>query len=170
MCSILLFFYITHGIIMAYIDFAKDQYGNNPVLEHLRELRNQANAKDEQAIWLLARISRAMEFIRRHGIPDSLTRTLVANDDMNLPFTLVEPVKKLIHQKPFLELRVNKPSRTGAYRAIFFPYMHEENQILIFTNYVIKNDTSSLAFDRIVEEAQAMLPYFLKNPSNYINI
>lgn len=95
-----------------------------------------------------------MEFIRRHGILDSLMKTLVANDDMNLPFTLVEPVKKLTYQEPFLELRVNRPNLTGAYRAIFFTYMYKKNQILIFTNYVIKNDTSSLGFDRIVEEAQ----------------
>lgn len=153
---------------MVYIEFAYDGNGKQPVLDHLKELRQKATRGDQDAIWLLSRITRAFRFIQRHGIPASLGQTLIDNDDDGLPFTLVNPVKELVHHRPLLELRVNKPRRAGAYRAIFFPFDFEGNQILVFTRSVIKQSTSSTDFETIIHETELMMPDFNRNPSKYI--
>ncbi|MED4955941.1 hypothetical protein ABEO75_09615 [Paenibacillus macerans] len=162
--------YITCDIFMAFIEFAFDENGKQPVLDHLMQLRQQAATGDSDAVWLLARIARALNFIQRHGIPGSIGQTLIANDDSGFPLTLVDPVKELVYHQPLLELRVNKPRRTGAYRAIFFPFEHIGNQILVFTHSVIKQSTASPDFEAIVQETKAMLPDFNQNPSKYIHL
>lgn len=150
--------------------YAMSEHGNRPVYDELRELARLVRQGDLEAAWLLPRILRSIAFAERHGIPDSLLRTLVANDDKGSPFTLVEPVKALKHHQPLIELRVNKRNRGGAFRAIFFPFEYEGEQFLIYTRSVIKQNTSSADFEQAVNETKAMLPDFLANPSKYINL
>lgn len=153
------------------IEFASDlQTGNRPVLDHLNNLRTLVQAKDADASWILPRIVRALDFTRRHGVPGSLNRQLMDVDDVGAPFTLTEPVKALKHHPPIHELRVNKKDRGGAFRALFFPYPFEGDQILVFTRSVMKQDTSDQDFDIAVSETEAMLPDFLNDPSKYINL
>ena len=153
---------------MAITKFAMTEHGNRPVYDELESLSYLMRQGDATASWLLPRILRAIAFAERHGIPDSFFRTLVDNGNDGLPFTLVEPVKALKHHRPLIELRVNKPNRGGAYRAIFFPFEYEGEQFLIYTRSVIKQNTSSAEFDLAVQETEAMIPNFLSNPGKYI--
>ncbi|SCW68412.1 hypothetical protein SAMN04487970_102838 [Paenibacillus tianmuensis] len=161
--------YIAHGIIMAVIEFALDEHGQQPVLNHLNMLRAQAQAGDLDALWILPRITRAMSFVSRHGIPDSLDKLLSDTDDNGVAFTLAKPVKELVHHHPLLELRVNRQGY-GAFRAIFFVHKHEGQQILVFTRSILKQSKSSIAFDIVVHETEAMFSDFKINPGKYINL
>ncbi|MBE3650830.1 hypothetical protein [Paenibacillus polymyxa] len=154
---------------MVYIEFAKDNSGQRPVLNELERLRKQAAANNPEAIWLLQRITRALQFAQRYGIPEALIHNLISEDDVGIPFTLVQPVKALKSHQPLYELRVNQKNRKGAFRAIFFTHIFEGNQILVFTYSVMKMKTSSPEFDRMVELTERMIPDFLKDPSKYIN-
>lgn len=163
-------FDITHDIFMAITKFAMTENSNRPVYDELEYLSYLMRQGDATASWLLPRILRAIAFAERHGIPDSFFKTLVENDNDGIPFTLVEPVKALKYHPPLIELRVNKPNRRGAYRAIFFPFEYKGEQFLIYTRSVIKQDTSSAEFDLAVQETEALIPDFLSNPSKYIHL
>jgi hypothetical protein len=153
---------------MAIIEFALDQHGQKPVLNHLNILKTQAQAGDADALWILPRITRALNFAGRHGIPDAIDKIFTDTDDDGVVFTLAKPVKELVHHRPLLELRVNRKGY-GAFRAIFFPFVYEGQQVLVFTRSVLKQQTSSVDFDNAVQDTEVMLPDFLINPFNYIN-
>lgn len=152
------------------IEFAKNDLGKQPVLEHLYQLEHQASTqKDANVTLLLKRLVRALEFVRRHGVPDSVDKLLTDVDNEGIPFTLANPVKALKHHPPIHELRVNVQG-FGAYRALFFPYDHAGHQYLVFTRSVVKASTSDPAFDAAIRDTVAMLPDFIKNPRKYINL
>ncbi|WP_144028503.1 hypothetical protein [Paenibacillus ferrarius] len=57
---------------MATIEFALDEDGQKPVLNHLNILKAQAQSGDQDALWILPRITRALNFASNHGIPDAV--------------------------------------------------------------------------------------------------
>jgi len=154
---------------VAIIEFVRDEFGQQPVLNHLNALKALSAANDPDATWIMQRISRALKFVALHGIPSAIQPVFSDTDDAGNPFTLAQPVKQLIHHRPILELRVNKQGY-GAFRALFFPYEHLGQQILVFTRSVLKSGTSDPAFDLAVAETEAIIPDFMINPKKYINL
>jgi len=151
------------------IEFAQNEHGQKPVLDHLNALVALARARNADALWILPRIRRALGFVQRHGVPGSVGQNLSEVDDWGIPFTLAQPVKTLDFHPPIHELRVNRKGY-GAFRALFFPYDHRGDQYLVFTQSVLKSDTSDPAFDAAVSATEAFLPEFLKDPRKYITL
>jgi hypothetical protein len=152
---------------MTRIEFANDLVaGNKPVLEHLRTLKEQAITQPSM-MHMYVRILRAMRFVSIWGIPSAIGMDLIGEEN-GLPFT-IKPVKTLVHHSPLLELRVNWQG-IGAFRAIFFPLIHNNDQFLVFTRSVIKQSTSDPAFKQIISDTTTMLPDFYVDPKKYINL
>jgi hypothetical protein len=153
----------------AKIEFARNEHGQQPVLDHLYELKALSEAKDLDATWMLQRITRAFRFISFHGIPNAIQPSYSDTDDAGIPFTLAQPVKELIHHRPIFELRVNRQGY-GAYRALFFPFDHQGQQILVFTRSVLKSTRSCAEFDQAITMTQEMIPSFITYPRKFINL
>jgi hypothetical protein len=155
--------------VAIHIDFAKAADGTEPVLNHLQILATLAGQHDPDASWILPRIRRALDFAKRYGVPAALYRNEEGLSEDGIPYTLAQPVKALDYHPPIHEIRVNKQGY-GAFRALFFPYEYEGDQILVFTFSVLKAAKSDPAFDAAIAATEAMLPDFEKDPGKYITL
>lgn len=160
--------YIVSDIIMAIIEFMKNQTdGSKPVLVLLNHLKERAQSSSDDA-QLLSLIIRGMEFLEKHGLPVSLGKYFVSTRDDGGLFTILL-AKELKYHRPLLEFRMNWLG-TGAFRVVFFEFESKGNQILVFSRATIKQETSSKEFEDCIKETEALLPDFLDYPEKYISL
>ncbi len=64
-------------------------------------------------------------------------------------------------------MRINL--RPAAFRAIFFPFNRKDKpQVLFFTHAMIKTQTSSSTFEKLIEQSEIIVHDFFEDPKKYL--
>ncbi|MFS0690432.1 hypothetical protein AB1K89_14455 [Sporosarcina sp. 179-K 8C2 HS] len=101
------------------------------------------------------------------GIPANKELIMVGEDENGHKRTF-RLFKELTCNRPLNEIRVNR-RKPGAFRAIFFEYEYEGEQLLLFTKAVIKKgDPNPPEFQTAIRESERLYDKFLQNPDKYI--
>ena len=148
------------------IIFVEDE-GKSQVAETLLQLQKDS-LTDSDKEQLLVYVTRAFLYLKAVGIPSALNQFFVTKrmDEGNYTILIA---KKLRNHRPLLEFRVNWRG-AGAFRAIFFEYLSEHAQVLVFYKAMIKETTYSDQFEQMIQEAKAFRFRFLDNPEKYIHV
>lgn len=120
---------------------------------------------------LTAVLARALaKYIRQLtnvGVPPNKQLMMVGKED-NGDLRTFNLLKPLTSQYPLNEFRINR-STLGAFRAIFFEYNYEGEQLLIFTKSVLKQgDPNPPEFQAAMRESEALFVKFHENPNLYL--
>lgn len=148
------------------IEFLPDKYGNEPVLNLIKEIRGKVNT-DPDMMQLFKFIMRGLEFLEAHGL-GAIERYFVDETEGGRPYT-IQLVKELRNHVPLLEFRVNWKN-AGAFRCLFFEHRTDNMQLFLMVNAILKQTTYSEDFERIAVEAEELYHDFRKNPEKYIDL
>ncbi|MEN1990846.1 hypothetical protein [Paenibacillus hubeiensis] len=148
------------------IEFIKLPDGTQPVLWLLNDIRQKATS-DPDMMQMLKLIANGLVFLKNHGMPLAKQQYFVDELEDGRPYT-IRLIKELRDHVPLFEFRVNWKS--GAFRLIFFEYIHGNVQILVMTKAVIKYETYSEEFEKIADESDRLYAAFTRNPEQYINL
>lgn len=141
------------------IEFLEDKHENQQVIDLIHEIATKAQTNEEYRE-IAKRIAQVFTHLQAVGVPPKHLRTINGTNSDGYTITLVDIVKELDHHKPLLETRINWPP-VGAFRAIFFYDTDSRgNQTLYFTKAVIKDKTTSQAFEDIAAESEQMMNDF----------
>ncbi|MDN4617648.1 hypothetical protein QCD85_06030 [Paenibacillus sp. PsM32] len=146
--------------------FFKDQQGKIAVQDCIQELIRQSEYNDDLE-HLVALILKGLQFLRTYGIPYAIHEFFSTLRDDGSIYS-IRIVKELKYHPPLLEFRVNWRG-AGAFRAVFFEYRLEDTQLLVFTQALVKNQTHSLDFERIVAISRAQYRSFINSPEKYMS-
>jgi hypothetical protein len=138
---------------------------SRPVLDLINQIEVEAQG-DAGMLQLYKFIIRGLEILENHGLDNALKNYLYGTREDGKPYT-IKIAKELRNHIPLIEFRVNWTG-TGAFRAIFFEYVHSKKQILIFTRAVVKQATYDPDFERIARESETIYHDFMANPEKYI--
>lgn len=139
--------------------------GSSPVLALMNQLEMEGQINSD-ALQVYRLIVRGFEFLEIYGLDYSLKNFLNGILEDGRPYT-IRLVKMLRDHVPLVEFRVNW-NGIGAFRAVFFEYVRNELQILVFPRAIIKQATYDPEFERIVVEAKTIYDDFLQSPEKYI--
>ncbi|RAU97947.1 hypothetical protein [Paenibacillus sp. YN15] len=136
-----------------------------PVDDLLFDMEQQSK-KDPGVRQLYKLIVRGLEVLEHHGLDFALREYLVETREDGKPYT-IKLAKELRDHVPLIEFRVNWVG-TGAFRAVFFEYVRDNTQILIFPRAIVKQATYDPEFERIVAETESIYQDFCEFPEKYI--
>ncbi|WP_187377789.1 hypothetical protein [Paenibacillus senegalimassiliensis] len=143
----------------------KDEDEKPQVKLFLQKLIRQAET-DVAYAQLVELIFQALEFLEKRGLSHSIREFFTTSIRSDSLYS-IRVVKELENHPPLLEFRVNWRG-VGAFRAIFFRYMDDDVEVLVFTQAVLKNASFSLAFEQIVKVSEKQYLAFIKSPEKYI--
>jgi hypothetical protein len=153
---------------MATITFLPDHEGNKKALQFIDDIRKKALQGNKYYEELLVYIVRGFDHLRQYGVnpeyPDTFFTTSKIGETSIITFQLTKPLR---YHPPLWEMRINL--RPSAFRAVFFPFKKgDDSQILFFTHAMLKTQTSSLAFGKLIEESEKIVQDFFANPRKYL--
>lgn len=151
---------------MATIIYLKDN-GESQVAKHIADIARMGNQGDSNARALAKYIRQGLTQLSNVGVPPNKQLMMVGKED-NGDLRTFNLLKPLTSQYPLNEFRINR-STPGAFRAIFFEYNYEGEQLLIFTKSVLKQgDPNPPEFQVAMRESEALYVKFHENPNLYL--
>jgi len=145
-----------------------DDNGKSQVVAQITDIADMGKQGDSDAKTLAKYIRQGLAQLSKVGVPSNKKLVMVGkeeNGDLRT-FNLLKPLTYCRY--PLNEFRVNR-SIPGAFRAIFFEYEYEGEQLLIFTKSVLKQgDPNPPEFQSAIRESEILYEKFHKNPKLYL--
>lgn len=152
---------------MATIIYLEDN-GVSEVAQLIREIALQGIEGDGDAQHLARYIRQGLDLLESVNVPPNKRLQAIFEEDSGdkRTFQLLKSLKKT----PLLEFRVNR-SVPGAFRAIFFEYEYEGEELLVFTKALLKQgDPNPSELQQKIEESYKIYIDFCKNPNKYLDL
>lgn len=152
---------------MATIIYLKEN-GESQIITEITNIAHMGIAGDSDAKELAKFIRQGLQRLSNVGVPSD-KRLIMVSEEENGDLRTFQILKELRHCKyPLNEFRINR-STPGAFRAIFFEYEHEDEQLLIFTKAVLKQgDPNPPEFQAAIRESEILYEKFHQNPNQYL--
>lgn len=152
---------------MATIIYLEDN-GERQVETQITDIAYMGIRGDSDAKALGKYIRQGLTQLSKVGVPSN-KRLMMFGEEENghlRTFHLLKPLTSCRY--PLNEFRVNR-STPGAFRAIFFEYEYEGEQLLIFTKSVLKQgDPNPPEFQTAIRESEVLYEQFHENPNLYL--
>ncbi|SFD03457.1 hypothetical protein SAMN05443252_1177 [Bacillus sp. OV322] len=135
-------------------------------IENIAQMGIEGNADAQQ---IAKYIRQGLTQLTNLGIPPNKKMIMIGEEPNGHPrtFNLLKDIVGI--HRPLLEFRINR-STPGAFRAIFFCFDFEDEQLLIFTQAVLKQgDPNPPEFQKAVRKSVQMYDEFLKDPMKYLS-
>lgn len=144
-----------------------DDNGESQVVTQITNIAHMGNQGDSDAKALAKFIRQGLTQLSKVGVPSNKQLMMVGEEE-NGDLRTFHLLKPLTCRYPLNEFRVNR-STPGAFRAIFFEYEYEGEQLLIFTKSVLKQgDPNPPEFQIAIRESEILYKKFHKNPKLYL--
>lgn len=141
--------------------------GERQVAQHIADIARMGNEGDSNARVLAKFIRQGLTQLFNVGVPPNKQLMMVGKED-NGDLRTFNLLKPLTSQYPLYEFRINR-STPGAFRAIFFEYYYEGEQLLVFTKSVLKQgDSNPPEFQVAMRESEVLYVKFHENPNLYL--
>lgn len=144
----------------------KDQ---SQVMNHIADVARMGIDGDVDARELAKYIRQGLSQLKTVGIPSNHELVLHSHEENGdeRSFRLLKPLKHIT--SPLFEFRINR-SVPGAFRAIFFEYEYNGEQLLVFTRSILKQgDSNPPEFQTAIMESQILYQRFCRNPDRFLN-
>lgn len=148
--------------------FYLEENGESQVLTEISNIAHLGIDGDKDAQTLARFIAQGLDLLKDLGIPENKDLLLFGQED-NGDLRTFHLLKELRYCRfPLFEFRVNR-STPGAFRAIFFEYNYEGEQLLVFTRAVLKQgDTNPPEFQAAIKKSEFLYVKFHANPAKYL--
>ncbi|MBT2734118.1 hypothetical protein [Bacillus sp. ISL-7] len=159
--------YILYNIIMNTIIYLEDNKGVSEVEQLIRQIAFQGISGDQDAQHLAKYIRQGMAILKDTSIPTNQRLQAIFEEDNGDKRTLqiLKPLRKV----PLLEFRVNR-SIPGAFRAIFFEYEYEGENLLVFTKGLLKKgDPNPPELQQKINDSHKIYLDFCRDPKKYLD-
>lgn len=145
-----------------------EENGISPVLTDITLIAQMGIAGNKDAMELAKYIRQGLSLLATTGVPSNYRLTLESQEENGDQRTF-QLLKELKHVRfPLFEFRVNR-STPGAFRAIFFEYMYEGEQLLVFTRSLLKQgNPNPPLLQQFIQESEDLYDKFHKNPEAYL--
>lgn len=141
--------------------------GESQVISEISKIAQMGIEGDSNAKELAKFIRQGLQQLSVVGIPPNKELIMYGEEESGDRRTF-RLFKELICDRPLNEFRVNR-SMPGAFRAIFFEFEYEGQQLFIFTKAVIKKgDRNPPEFQKAIKESELLYDKFHQNPDKYI--
>lgn len=143
-----------------------EENGESQVVTEITNIAHMAIAGDSNAKQLARYIRQGLQQLSNVGIPYD-KRLIMIGEEENGDLRTFQLLKDLKYCKyPLFEFRVNR-STPGAFRAIFFEYVYEGEQLLIFTKAVLKKgDPNPLSSKQRLKRVKSYMKNFMRIQTN----
>ncbi|MED4287374.1 hypothetical protein [Priestia megaterium] len=112
-------------------------------------------------------IRQGLDQLESVGVPDNKKLLGTFEEDNGHPRTF-NLLNEITSRPPLLQFRVNR-SVPGAFRAIFFEYEYQGEQLLVFTKALLKTgDPNPPELQQAIEDSYKIYLDFLKSPEKYL--
>ncbi|SOC21512.1 hypothetical protein SAMN05880501_1133 [Ureibacillus xyleni] len=142
--------------------------GERQVLKQIADIARLGISGDQDAKELAKYIRQGLQLLGKFGVPSDKRLMMVSEevDGDKRTFHLLKELKHIPY--PLFEFRINRTT-PGAFRAIFFEYKYEEEQLLIFAKSVLKQgDPNPPELQQAIKESLALYERFHENPELYL--
>lgn len=142
--------------------------GVTQVPEEISSIARKGIEGDQDAMELAKYIRQGLKLLEEVGVPPTHKLQLISEEENGdkRTFQILKKLKHCAH--PLFEFRVNR-STPGAFRAIFFEFEYENEQLLIFTKSLLKQgDSNPPEFQKIIKESEILYMKFHQNPEDYL--
>lgn len=155
----------------------KNGQGRRPALDRIVEINKLSLAGDDLFIRLANKIRIGLRDISEKGVTpwDNFRGYRFIDESFKGYRVKFDLVKKLIHNKPLFEFRINQKrypddlvESSYAFRMIFFMHVHDRTKFMICTDAMIKRSRSSAVFNKMIKNSLLSYERFLSNPKYFI--
>lgn len=144
-----------------------EENGESQVITEITNIAHMGIEGDTDARQLAKYIRQGLTQLSKVGLPQNLQLIMIGEEENGdkRTFNLLKP---LVSSYPLFEFRVNR-STPGAFRAIFFEFEWEGNQLLVFTRALLKKgDINPPELQTAIQESEMLYLDFCNNPSKYL--